>query len=583
MQNKKSSIKDRWNRLKTYLKKHTSLTVIIAAAIFLEITTAVMYYTAQNIVQQTLEWLVSSEINSLSLSVRNRLAKVETTIDNMAWVVTNDLSEPDSLLRATYQLVENNPEIHGSSISCIPYLYPKHGRWFESYAVRKADGTIESMQLGSANHDYTKSEYFTETIAKGTGYWCEPYLDSLGAKTMITTYGVPVRDGNGDIVAVIDADLSLEWLNEVINEERVYQSNQFFLLTSKYNMLAGEDSLLCKSLIEQIKVGSVVDGYGYFTLKDEYGKLMHAFYTPVKGKINWLIISIVDDDEVFGELRRVRLFLLLLILTGFLLIGFIVWRTSRNLERLRQVNAEKERFSSELHVASEIQQSMLPHNYLKKDNLEISGSLVPALEVGGDLFDYFIRDEKLFFCIGDVSGKGTPAAMFMASTRSLLRAFSAHENDPARIMNNVNKAACEGNDSCMFVTLFIGILDLPTGHLLYCNAGHDAPINITNGQWSQLETKNNLPIGAYEDEKYIAEETYLQSNSTLFLFTDGLTEAVNSDNKLFGLEQIETVIESCVDKYPKELLDTVTGAVHKFVGDAEQSDDLTMLAIRYTP
>ncbi len=568
-----------WKRVPSFLRHHIGLTVIAIAALLLELTTAVMYYTSHNIIQQTVEILADSEMRTVSLSIRNHLAKVEKTLDNLAWVVTDDLPEPDSLQRATYQLLEHNPEILGSSIPCIPNLYAEKGYWYEPYSVRRADGTIESMQLGSASHDYTKEEFYTQPIKLGTGCWSEPYMDEDGAKTIVTSYGVPVRDGKGKIVAVIEADISLDWLDDIMNEDRGYESNQRFLMTGKYNILGGKGNPLCDTLIGQIKT---YGDYGYFTIEDK-GKLKHAFYTKVGGKTDWIIACVVDDDEVFGELRNAQLFLLLLILAGFILLGFIVWRTSRNLERLRKVNAERERISSDLRVASQIQQSMLPQRDLKTDKVEIFGSLVPAREVGGDLFDYFIRDGKLFFCIGDVSGKGTPASLLMASTRSLLRAFSAHNLNPAEIMHDTNRAACVGNDSCMFVTLFIGELNLSTGHLRYCNAGHDAPFVMRDGQWSLLEVEPHTPIGLFEDMKYGVQDTYLQSDTTIFLFTDGLTEAMNAKNQQFGIEQVEAVIKTCTEKRPQEILHTVSDAVHAFVGGAEQSDDLTMVAIRYTP
>jgi len=579
MPNKKSNQGNWWKRVHQFLKTHTSITVIIVAALLLEVTTGVMYYASHRIVLLLTEQLISREMNAISLCIRNQLAKVEITLDNMSWVVTNDMTESDSLFRATYQLVEHNPSILGSSVSCIPNLYPERGYWFEPYSVRRADGTIESMQLGSASHDYTKSDFFKEPIARGSGYWSEPYLDSDGAKEIVTSYGVPVRNSQGKIVAVIDADLSLDWLDKIMNEGKWFKSTLRFLITGKYNMLAGKDSLLCNTLIEQIKA---YGDYGYFTLEYQ-DKLKHVFYTPVGGKTDWVLTCVLDDNEVFGELRRVQLFLLLMAMAGFLLLGFIVWRTSRNLERLRKVNAEKERISSELRVASKIQQSMLPQSSLKQDDIEIYGSLVPAREVGGDLFDYFVRNEKLFFCIGDVSGKGTPSAMLMASTRSLFRAFSAHKNNPAQIMNDINESACQGNDTSMFVTLIIGVLDLPTGHLRYCNAGHDAPIIMANGQWTELDAQPHLPIGLFADVKYGVQEIYLQPNSTIFLYTDGLTEAMSMERKQFGLKNIQTNIASCTDKHPKEILDTISEAVHNFVGDAEQSDDLTMLVIHYTP
>ncbi len=579
---KKSSNKgDRWNRLKNFARTHTSLIIILIAALLLELTTGVMYYAAQDIIKQTVEKLIEREMHATSLTLRNHLAQVEITLDNMAWIETDDLDEPDSLFRATYQLVEHNPAIFGSSITCVPNLFPERGYWFEPYSVRRPDGTIESMQLGSASHDYTKMEFFTEPIARGTGYWCEPYMDYDGAGEVVTSYGVPIRNEKGEIAAVIDADLSLEWLVAVMNEGKLYQSSQRFLVTGKNHMLAGEDSLLCNKLIEQIK--SNPDQDYYFTMKEK-DKLKHVFFMPVGGKTDWRLICVVDDNDVFGKLRNVRLFIITMILSGFLLLGFIVWRSSRNLNRLRKINAEKESISSELRVASKIQQSMLPPSHLKLDQVEIVGSLVPAREVGGDLFDYFVRDGKLYFCIGDVSGKGTPSAMLMASTRSMFRAFSTNKSNPAHIMEAINEPSCDGNDTNMFVTMFIGILDLPTGHLRYCNAGHDMPL-VLSTDVQELNCDANLPVGIFEDTKYSVQDMFLKPESTLFLYTDGLTEAKQKGYAQFGMERTKKVLAKCIEEQlmPLQIMERINEEVHAFVGDNEQSDDLTMLAIRYMP
>jgi sigma-B regulation protein RsbU (phosphoserine phosphatase) len=540
-----------------------------------------MYYESHDILQRVVERLMERENNALYLCIRNKLAEVEVTMDNIAWVVTDDLANPDSLTKATRQMAEHNRAILGCCICCTPDYFPQKGRWFEPYSIRKDDGSIETMQLGSASHDYTKLEFYTKPMATGSSHWSEPYMDHDGAKAVVTSYSAPIRDYNGKIAGVVAADISMGWLKEEVNQSKAYKSTQRFLVTGQYHLLAGDDNQLLKNVIEHMK--STSDEKGYVTLKDEKGNKKHVFYTPVGGKTDWILINALDDADVFGKLRRVRLNLLLMALAGLLLIGFIVWRSKRNLERLRKVNAEKNRISSELHVASQIQQSMLPANHLKQNDVELYGSLVPAREVGGDLYDYFVRDEKLFFCIGDVSGKGVPSAMVMAVNHALFLSASAHETNPAYIMQSLNEIACQGNESNMFVTMFIGVLDLPTGHLRYCNAGHDVPMILTNGQWTSLDAKPHLPVGLFEEVKYGMTETYMQPDSTIFLYTDGLTEAMNSERKQFGIKRVKETLVICTDKHPQELLTAVSEAVHGFVGDAEQSDDLTMLAIRYTP
>ena len=563
------------------VKENIPLTLIIGAALLLELTTGVMYYSAQDIIQRTVEKLTVSEMNNIYLTINYKLTRIEVTVDNMSWVVTDGLDEPEWMYSITRRLVEKNPSILGSTVSFVPNYFPEIGHWFEPYAVRRDDGTIDTMQLGSATHDYTQMEFFTAPIAKNTGYWCEPYFDKDGARAMVTTYGVPVHNEKGETVAVVDADISLDWLEEIVEEKKLYKSTQRYIVTGKGHLLAGKDNELFRQALQV--ANATEDKTGSETIEDGTGDEYHVFFHPVGGNTDWLLISIQDDEEVFSKLRNIRFNLFLLVFSGLVLVGFIVWRTSRNLERLRKVNAEKERIDGELRVASEIQQSMLPHSQISHNDVDIFGSLVPAREVGGDLYDFFIRDEKLFFCIGDVSGKGAPSAMVMGVVHSMFRAFSAHENNPARIVRAINEASCQGNDSNIFVTLFVGVLDLPTGHLRYCDAGHDAPIIIKNEKLRTESCIPHLPVGVFDDVKYGVQETHLEPGSTIFLYTDGLTEAMNMERKQFGIKRIEEVLTANSQLLPKQLLEAVSQKVHDFVGDAEQSDDLTMLAIHYTP
>ena len=570
------------SRFLNTIKQIPGLGVIIAAAVLLELVSGIMFYTSHNIIQETMEKLVEREMSGIYVSIRNHLSKIEVMVDNMALVVRDDLDNPDAMFLTTRSLVENNPAILGSSISFIPDYYPQKGRLYEPYAIRKADGTVESQQIGSAEHDYTKNEFYIVPTTTNRGHWCEPYRDNDGAKVLVTTYAVPVHDADDKIVAVVDADLSIGLLEGMVEENKVYKSTQRFLISGKNHLLAGQDGPVFQMVLKQISGYS--DKQGYFTLEDEEGRDLHVFYHSVGGMTDWALISVLEDGEVFGKLRNVQLLLLFVVCVGLLLVGFIISRTSRNMERLRQTNAEKERIASELRVASQIQQKMLPNGHIMLDNVEIFGSLVPAREVGGDLFDYFIRDEKLFFCIGDVCGKGTPAAMLMASVHSLLYAFTLHESNPARVIHAVNEIASQGNEECMFFTLFLGVLDLPTGRLHYCNAGHNAPF-ILGDELMMLDCDSNLPIGPFDDAEFSLQTITLSPGNTIFLYTDGLTEANNTEGQELGLERTKEVLTDCVERHlkPTDIVSTVTEAVHRFTMGAEQSDDLTMLAVRYMP
>ena len=297
-----------------------------------------------------------------------------------------------------------------------------------------------------------------------------------------------------------------------------------------------------------------------------------------------LEMAIVVMFRTSLDMRSLRLLLLVAVGIGSLILCVVVYRNSRYLEKLRQADAEKQRISSDLRATAEIQRQMLPPGHLLLDDVEVFGSQKPALEVGGDLFGYFIRDNKLFFCIGDVCGKGTAAAMLMASVQTMLGAVSLHESNPARIAQIINEAASEGNEACLFVTLFIGVLDLSTGNFQYCNAGHTPPY-ILGSQLSELPCDPNLPIGPFANAEFSLQSTTLAPGSTIFLYTDGVTEAQDSAGQEFGPERTKRVLNACIEQQlkPEAIANAVTDEVHRFTKDAPQSDDLTMLVVHYTP
>ena len=256
------------------------------------------------------------------------------------------------------------------------------------------------------------------------------------------------------------------------------------------------------------------------------------------------------------------------------------------INQTRKINETKGRIESELQIARGIQMAMLPKkfpSFPERKDVELYAQLTPAKEVGGDLYDFFIRDEKLFFCIGDVSGKGVPSSLVMVVVRVLFRTLTTHESNPSKIVAHINEALTDENNSNMFVTLFVGVLDLPTGRLRYCNAGHCAPILIGSGI-GQLPVIANIPAGIDHNYKYEGQETQIDPDTTIFLYTDGLTEAEDAEHNLFMEHRVMTVVTRCHEQHqnqPQTIIDEMERTVKSFVGSAERSDDLTMMAIQY--
>lgn len=582
------------------MKSKYSLAIIVTVAVLLQLIITVQFMFARKGIRDDVQHRAESELRVKRLEIQKVMVAVETSIGNTVWAAERLLQQPDSLYSVIRRMVVQNPTIVGGGLMFKADYYPQKGRWFEPYVAQRSDGTIEEAQIGNASHNYLEAEFYKNGIKAEKGYWSEPYFDDAGAKMMLCTYTIPVHDSKGETVALLGADVSLEWLSSVINANHIFPSSYNVVISrTGMVMVCPDESLIMHSTIQEVTAASadtitrhinrqqMAGQSGHEELTDIHGEKISVFYAPVDDKTGWSMSVVCSQREIYSALREDGKKLMLLMLVGMALLGYIIYRTVRSSRSLQKATAEKERIESELHIAREIQKSMLPMTfppYPERDDVDIYASLVPAKEVGGDLYDFHIRDEKLFFCIGDVSGKGVPASLLMAVTRSLFRSVSAHEDMPEAIVSTINGAMADMNNSEMFVTLFVGVLDLATGQLHYCNAGHEEPLLIGRGA-GLLPGNKNIPVGLVADWNYIGQEALIYSGTTIFLYTDGLTEAENSAHTQFGNGRVVKTAQRALSDggscNPKTVIALQTEAIHRFVGNAEQSDDLTMLAIRY--
>ena len=256
--------------------------------------------------------------------------------------------------------------------------------------------------------------------------------------------------------------------------------------------------------------------------------------------------------------------------------------TIKYIEDIKVATKEKERIGTELKLASEIQENALPTNFPSCDSFELYASMTPAKEVGGDFYDFtMIDDDHLMLTIADVSGKGVPASLLMMVTQILLQENSSLLKDPAKVLTTVNNRVCGNNKANMFVTVWLGILELSTGKLVFANAGHEDFVLKTDDDFKLHKTKHGIPIGGMEDYEYKNNEIKLNKGDKLFLYTDGLPEATNSELEMFNLDRMVDTLNELKNLNTKELLSEVKNKVDAFVGDATQFDDLTMMALIY--
>ena len=590
MNNVKNTLKSAHNR--------SSIAILITAAALMLLISAIQQYSARKQIRNDLERNAEMELVIKSIAVKHSLEDVELALRNRNWEFEQFLPYPDSLFAITRRIVEQNPDFDGCCIAVVPNYYPEKGRLFEPYTVRRGD-SIETVQLASEEHDYSKNKDFILAAKNDSSFWGEPYPDESDPKVTLITYTFPIHDEFGDIAAVVGVDYNAEELGKMLNAKHMFPSSYHILISGKGKLICGPEEVgnthqLAEETLDMINDSTFerhASSTGHSTLlsfiDNEDGSKGYVFYSSPKSIKPWRIAVVNYDDEVFEPLIKIRWRDLLLTMAGLLVLAFIVQRSAKNISKLQQATIEREHIDSELNIARKIQMDMLPkgEKTALRDDCDVVGLLDPARMVGGDLYDHFIRDEKLYFCIGDVSGKGVPAALVMAVAHTLFRSISAHESNPARIMQALNETSCQRNEQNMFVTMFIGVLDLPTGRLRYCNAGHDKPF-VIGEETKLLPAKPHLPLGVMDNMVYTTQETVLLSGETLFLYTDGLTEAMNEGHEQFGLKRMEKGLKDCINKESlasENLIRTMINRVNGFVDGAEQSDDLTLLAIHYTP
>ena len=585
--------------------------MIVTAALLLELLSAAQYYFTRLLMEEELEKRAEIELTMKAILIKSTLNSAEDILKNHLWDIRENLSHPDSVYEALERIIVLSRSVQGSVMGFVPNYYPSKGELFEPY-VQKVNDSIVKSQIAGPDHDYTKSHPFMDAINTNQALWRGPYKDHTGENTSIISFTMPVYDKSNKLAGVPGVDVSVKWLTDTIDKRHIYPSSFVLLLTEdgKPIIRPSEDRVSEKTTERVI---NLVNDSTFANQKShsERSTVVHfnidhrdatIFYANMKGVPHWKIAVVCYDDEVYASLKQLRILLLLLMLVAFGLLLFMVYHFARNEKNLQKKTLEENRITNELSIASGIQQALLPVNeeHLSYFNeVAVEGRLIPAKAVGGDLYNAFVRDGKLFFCIGDVSGKGIPSALVMAITQALFRNIASRENDPAHIMRQLNEAAARNNKTNYFVTLFIGVLDLPTGHLRYCNAGHETPFLIepqASGpehpddhkeggahRVTLLDAKPNLPIGLFSDFVYEKQRIVMQPGATLFLYTDGLTEARNARNKMLSREHVKQMIADSNTTSPKKLVETVIAQTTLFTENAEPSDDLTLLAISYTP
>ena len=626
-------------RLSCWLIMMTSAVFIVAFIAY--------YQSAHTQVRNEAVRHAESALETTILRIEQVLQTVEVAVNNTAWNVEEYLDRPDSLYDLTAQLLRNNPYIVGSAIAFEPCFFPDRGVQFSPYSCYQGD-SIVSFQLGTEDYDYHYSDWYQIPKLLDRACWSEPYFDDGGGDIIMCTYSKPLYDKEGTMYAVFTADISLEWFTRLVNSIKPYPRSYNMMVGrgGTYLVHYRTERILTETVFSatlDMEDQTVAD-IGRAMINQEKGMallqnddtLSYTFYAPIE-RTGWSVAIVCPQDEIFAGLDEMKIKVGVIFIVGIIVMLTCCYRIVRRqthplmefavsaqkiaegnfqtalpdirsqdemkvlrdsidfmqrslvtyTEELKQTTANKERIESELRIASDIQMGMIPKifpPFPNREGIDLYACLFPAKEVGGDLYDFFIDEEKLYFTVGDVSGKGVPASLLMAVTRSLFRNIATHLKSPEAIVRSLNDSIAESNEAGMFVTLFLGIIDLQTGRMEYCNAGHNAPVVHHQGAGTFLPTIPNIPLGVFAGFEYRKQEVQLEPDTQLFAYTDGVTEAENTAQELFSDERLLALFaEPKPEKTPKDKVLEVLDNVRRHAEGAEQSDDITLLCVHYRP
>ena len=520
--------------------------VAVTAALFLAIAVLVAFSTSRMMeseARSTVENVVKAAVGRID----RQMASVESAVENSAWIVGERLADPDYMFRITGELVQNNPFIVGSTIAFEPNFFPSKGYYYSAFSYNDEKGEIKRIQQGGETFKYHGMDWYRIPKETKKSSWCEPYFDAGGAEVMMCTYSVPLMDKDGNVYAVLTADVALDDLTRHMATIKPYPNSYTVLLSQEGKPLVDAPADATTAHNTVMIAGKASNG--------------------------WTVELICPLSNILQSARSLVLRIAMFSIAGLGLIFFVSWSFSTRLQRATVAN---ERLSSELGIARKIQSSVLT----RKAPSYLGTTLRPAREVGGDFYDFHEKEGLLYFAVGDASGKGIPAALFAFLADAGFRMAADMGLPPDEIVARVNALLCRDNSASMFVTLFVGRLNLSSGRLEYCNAGHMPLVVVRPGGGAEfLPAKRNVAAGIMDGYRYVMQETVFEPGTKLLAYTDGVTEAERSDHEQYGEKRLLAFASAHAKDTPVGFVENLERDLDAFVAGAEQSDDITALTV----
>lgn len=628
---------------RSFSSRLTAYILVVTAVLFV-IAIVIMAVSSRKLIEAEASRSSENILKATVSSIEETIASVEASAQSSVWIVKANRDNPGFMYRITRNLIESNNDIIGSTVAFIPNYYPEIGEYYAPYSYKQEGSEqVESFQMGNEDYDYHTMEWFQVPYLLKSARWSEPYYDEGGGDQMMTTYSVPITDDDGKVFAIITADMSLKKLTAQISSTKPYPHAYTVLVSSNASYISHpiasrilNETIFSTSLERgdstQISIATdiVAKKAGMRRFVDENGEESLAIFQPISN--GWAAAIVCPYRDVLEKTFKMNIILIIVLLVGLILLTILCWATIRRLTRplssfsesarsiaegnfqtmlprirshdemrqlhdsfaymqhsltryideLKTTTSAKQRIESELSIARNIQLNMVSTEFTPN----IYAMLHPAREVGGDLYDFYDDGQDIQFAIGDVSGKGVPAALFMAITRSSFLFVGGLGLAADEVVSKINRAICEGNKEMLFVTLFAARYHRQTSVLDYCNAGHNPIVVVEpsdNGGEPNayyLHAIPNLAVGLFPDFEYQGEQITLRPGSRLILYTDGVTEAEDADKNQYGEDRLlQFARQSMALPDAKSCTEALLADVRAFTNGNEQNDDLTILTI----
>lgn len=541
------------------------MTALVTAAVLLVSSAAVLLIAGK--VHRDYEEIINDRISdnlaAITHIMEQRLLRVEEATETMAGTAPLALSGKIDLDTLLTRSIMSSESIGGMALIFDNEAVPSTEGLFEQFVYFDNDtilhhGSIYNGKELSANNEWNRC------YGKGERCWCE-FSTRLSEGFDLVSYFVPLYDTAGRRAGMAYSAIQENYLTSFVTRNKGRSDIDISIYKANGEIVVAPDDYIL-----ELPGGNLI------------------VREKIIDHIGWKVVLSADKDIIRKKVIESTISMTLLFVLMFVLIFLAIKFTVRYVAKpfmMKQSRMEKEKsaMENEMRLAAGAQSELIPHvfpPFPDRKGIDISACLNPARSVGGDIYDYFLDGDRLFFCIGDVSGKGMPAALFMSAAHYLFRS-TATKMPATETAVNMNISLCADNAQCRFITFWMGCLDMTSGRLGYVNAGHDSPVLLRDGRAESLPESENMPFGVLEDAEFVSGCFYMKPGDILFLYTDGVTEAMNTARKEFGRERLFEALSAVKRSSAGDIVGDLLDKVREYSAGAEQSDDITMLCLKF--